>query len=222
MLVYPASLMRIPSVSCGVAFVLLASRPAMSEELVYETPALPWYERVGIGLSLGGGVDDFVSDALREVTSLGGSWNIRATIGTRARVAGEVSYIGAAQSIDAPFLDGDAVLVGNGLQAAVRVDVLTTHGLRSFVYGGAAWRHYDLLDVALTSRTARDADDDDVFEVPVGIGIAGHAGGLIAELRAEYRPAWGSDLVPALARGDDALFGDADRWGVTGNLGLEF
>lgn len=213
--------MRIPSLPNGLLCVLLASSTTHAEELVVESRASAWHERVGIGLFLGGGVDGFVSERLRSMTRIGGSWNVRVTVGTRSRVAGEVSYIGAAQAIDAPFQTGEAVLVGNGLQAALRIDVLSTRDLRSFVYGGAAWRHYDLLDVELT-RAASDADNDNVFEAPVGIGLAGHAGSLIAELRAEYRPAWGSDLLPSFITDDDALFGDADRWGVTGNIGLEF
>lgn len=218
--------MRILSVSraAGVAYVLVATSTAHADELVAEARASAWRERVGFGLSLGGGVDDFVAGGLRGMTSLGGSWNVRATFGTRSVVGGEVSYFGAAQSITAPFVDDDAVLVGNGVQAAVRVDVLSTHDVRSFVYGGAAWRHYDLLDVELTGPAAREADDDNVFEVPVGIGIAGYAGSLTADVRAEYRPGWGSDLVPLLdpSDDDDAFIGDADRWGVTGNIGLEF
>ncbi len=218
--------MRIFSVprAVGVVYVLVATSTAYPDELVAERRAATWRERVGIGLSLGGGVDDFVSEGLRSMTSLAGSWNVRATVGTRSVVGGEVSYIGAAQTIRAPFLDGgDAVLVGNGVQAAVRVDVLSTPDVRSYVYGGAAWRHYDLLDVELIGPGASDADDDNVFEAPVGIGIAGYAGSLTADVRAEYRPGWGSDLVPLLAPSeDDAFFGDADRWGVTGNIGLEF
>lgn len=217
--------MRILTVprAVGVAYVLVATSTAYSDELVAETRAAAWYERAGVGLSLGGGVDDFVSEGLRGMTSLAGSWNVRATLGTRSVVGGEVSYIGSAQTITAPLFDGDAVLVGNGLQTAVRVDVLSTGDVRSYVYGGAAWRHYDLLDVELMGPAASDADDDNVFEAPVGIGIAGYAGSLTADVRAEYRPGWGSDLVPLLAPSDDdAFFGDADRWGVTGNIGLEF
>lgn len=215
--------MRIPSLPNGLLCVLLASSTTHAEELVVESRASAWHERVGIGLFLGGGVDGFVSERLRSMTRIGGSWNVRVTVGTRSRVAGEVSYIGAAQAIDAPFQTGEAVLVGNGLQAALRIDVLSTRDLRSFVYGGAAWRHYDLLDVELIGPGASDADDDNVFETPVGIGIAGYAGSLTADVRAEYRPGWGSDLVPLLAPSeDDAFFGDADRWGVTGNIGLEF
>ena len=217
--------MRILSVSraVSVAYVLVATSTAHSDELVAKTRATKWHERAGLSLSLGGGIDDFVSEGLRARTSLGGSWNIRATLGTHSVVGGEASYIGSAQSITAPFFDGDAVLVGNGLQAALRVDVLSTRDVRSYVYGGAAWRHYDLLDVELIGRAASDADDDDVFEAPVGIGIAGYAGSLTADVRAEYRPGWGSDLAPLLdPSDDDALFGNADRWGVSGNIGLEF
>lgn len=123
--------MRILSLPRGIAVTyVLVTSTALADELVAEVRTSAWYERVGIGLSLGGGVDDFVGEELRDMTSLGGSWNLRATLGTRSLLAGEVSYIGTAQSIAAPGFDDDAVLAGNGVQAALRLDVLSTHDIR--------------------------------------------------------------------------------------------
>ena len=186
-----------------------------------EEPHALWYERLGVGLSIGGGVDGFVGDTLTDATSTGGSWNVRATFGTRQYIAGEISYIGSAQSIDAIGLDTDSTLIGNGLQGALRINVLKSYYVQPFLYGGAAWRHYDLSND--TFNTSDVADSSDVFELPVGVGIAGYIGGFMADLRGEYRGAWGDDLVPEFDdNSDDTIFGEMDRWGVTASLGMEF
>ncbi|HEY5928209.1 MAG TPA: hypothetical protein VIV11_41260 [Kofleriaceae bacterium] len=189
---------------------------------VYEEPEEEWYDTMGIGLSIGGGVDDFVGDTFRAATSLGGSWNVRATFGTRSIFALEGSYIGSAQNIDMGFDVDDATLVGNGLQAAARLNVLPDLDVQPFLYAGAAWRHYDVsTDSALDFVDIEDSDD--VFELPVGIGVAGYVGGLMADVRAEYRGAWGNDLIDTFDIDDDStIVGSADRWGVTGSLGAEF
>jgi hypothetical protein len=185
-------------------------------------PSQEWYERIGIGLSIGGGVDDFVGDDFRSATSLGGGWNVRATFGTRTMFALEGSYIGSAQDIeffdiDDDFDGSDATLIGNGLQAAARLNVLPNDAVQPFIYGGAAWRHYDVSGTA----TGQDTSDD-VFEIPVGVGVAGYVAGLMADVRAEYRGAWGSDLGPEITVDDSTIVGEMDRWGVTGSLGAEF
>lgn len=190
---------------------------AMGEEQY----ARPWYETMGIGLSVGGGVDDFVGDAMRDTTSIGGGWNVRMTFGTHLPLAAEASYIGSAQSINALGLDNDAVLVGNGLQGALRLNVLSNFPVQPFLYGGAAWRHYDLTNTNFNTSDVRDSDD--VFEVPVGVGIAGYISGFMADVRAEYRGAWGSDLIPNLRNSDEGtIIGEADRWGVNASIGASF
>ena len=187
----------------------------------YTTVETPWYDMVGFGLSVGGGVDDFVGDAFRSTTSIGGGWNVRATMGTRQYIAGEVSYIGSAQSIDALGLDNDATLVGNGVQGALRINVLKGLPVQPFVYGGAAWRHYDLTDVTINTSDVRDSDD--VFEVPVGVGLSGYFYGFMADVRGEYRGSWDNDLIPTLDNDDDGTIINAmDRWSVSGSLGVEF
>jgi hypothetical protein len=46
----------------------------------------------------------------------------------------------------------------------------------------------------------------------------------MADVRAEYRAAWGDDLFPdTLDNSDDnTIAGSLDRFGVTGNIGAEF
>ena len=192
--------------------------PMAMEEPVIERP---WYERIGYGLSLGGGVSGFVGDVLRDATSVGGSWDVRLVAGTKQYLALEASYIGSAQSINAIGLDDDAILVGNGLQAALRVNFLRDYYVQPFILGGAAWRHYELSDVVINVSDVTDTDD--VFELPVGVGLAGYISGFMADIRAEYRFAWGSDLVPNIEDLDEgAVASGMDRWGVTANVGMEF
>jgi hypothetical protein len=192
---------------------------------IYATPHIekPWYERMGYGLSVGGGVDDFAGDAFRGATEIGGSWDVRATVGTRLPVAFEGSYIGSAQTIHAFGIDNDndATLMGNGLQGAARFNMTWNYPVQPFIYGGAAWRHYELNNSDFNVSEVNDSDD--VFEVPVGVGVAGYVQGLMADVRAEYRGAWGDDLIPSLTNDDtNTIIGSMDRWGVAGNIGAEF
>jgi hypothetical protein len=181
----------------------------------------PWYMRMGFGLSLGGGVSDFVGDAARATTNIGGDWTVRGTWGTRSWLALELAYMGSAQSVDAIGLDNNAVLVGNGVTGDVRFNVLPRFIAQPFLYGGAAWRHYDVTNTNINVSDVNNTDD--VFEVPVGIGLAGYIYGFMADVRGEYRMAWGNDLIPSIAgENNGSLIGSLDRWNVTGTLGMAF
>jgi hypothetical protein len=177
----------------------------------------PWYETLGYGIAITGGVDDFVGNDAHSMTSVGGDWGVRLTAGTNSYLAGELSYIGSAQSIDALGLDSSAVLVGNGAQGALRLNLTRMASyVQPFVYGGAAWRHYDITNESF--NTSDVANHDDVFEVPVGVGVAGYVLGFMGDVRAEYRGAWGNDLIPNTSS-SDTVIGDLDRWAVTASLG---
>ncbi len=190
----------------------------IDEEPVEEQDTL---ERYGIAVGLGGGVSGFTNSTMRDFTNDGGGWNVRATFGTRYPIAFEGEYTGSAQSIDALGLDDDAVLVGNGLQGAVRVNILDQN-IQPFVFGGVAWRHYELADEGI--NTSDVANSDDVLEIPVGAGVAWRYRGFMLDVRGEYRYARFEDMVPKF---DDAGFieeGGAamNRYGAMANLGYAF
>ena len=191
--------------------------------MAMEEPAVerPWYDRIGYGLSLGGGVDDFVGSEARDFTNVGGSWNLRFTAGTKSYLALEGSYIGSAQSINVLGLDTNAVLVGNGHPGCVAYQRRGNYVVQPFVYGGAAWRNYSLSNTVI--NTSDVTDNANEFEVPLGIGFAGYIHGFMADVRGEYRFAWGDELVPRIGLGDSGSIDTSlDRWGVTGNIGMEF
>jgi hypothetical protein len=191
-----------------------AQTPPPSDTYVVVEEEDSGFEWPGVTLTIGGGIDDFVDDDMRATTEMGGSWNVRGTFGARSYLAFEASYIGSAQGIEAFDIDTDAVLVGNGAQGALRLNATTHMAAQPFLYGGAAWRHYnvtneeDFVDLGM-------ADSDDVFEVPVGIGITGRYAGFTFDARGEYRFAMSDDLVPNLEDGG------MDRWGVMANVGAE-
>jgi hypothetical protein len=190
-----------------------------AEPMPYEaqTGAETWLHDVGLGLSVGGGVEDFSGSTMRNTTGTGGSWTARLTFGTHEYIAGEASYIGSAQSINRLGLSGNSELIGNGAQAALRINGTTHYPVQPFLYGGAAWRHYNLN----TSGTnfSDVVDHADAFEIPLGVGVAGYVSGVMLEARGEYRFGWADHDIVTQSNGGTPLM---DRWGVTGNIGYSF
>ncbi len=173
---------------------------------------------IGIAIAAGGGAGGFTDATMSDTTDIGGDWDVRLTVGTRSPLAFEGSYIGSAQNITALGLDNDAILVGNGMQGALRVNATLDLPVQPFAFGGVAWRRYDL--TRADTNLSDVAGSDDVLEVPLGIGIAGRWSGFMLDARGEYRLSSDEDLVPSQNRvGDNA---DMNRWGVKGTVGVEF
>lgn len=175
--------------------------------------------RVGVGTSIGGGVEGFTDDRLAETAGTGAAWNLRVTVGTRLPFALEAAYDGSAQTVTARQLDRTALLISTGLEAGVRFNLRAGGLVSPYVATGVGWRRYDLPGFAADANGM--ADHDDVLELPVGVGLAFRLGGTTLDARAQYRFASGSDLARdgAMAMGDDHL--DLNRWGVSANLGVE-
>jgi hypothetical protein len=172
----------------------------------------PWEKQ--LGFSVGGGVDDFANGAQRRVTDIGGGWNARLTIGTRSWIAGEISYIGSAQSANMGVLRGSETLYGNGAQADLRINPTgPLFSLQPFVFGGGAWRHY--------STSGNTGISDDVWEIPAGLGFAGYISDLMIDVRGEYRFA-SDDRTLARDLGIADTGSSFARWGVNANLGYVF
>jgi opacity protein-like surface antigen len=177
------------------------------------------FARYGIGVSLGGGVDGFTSNDMTDFTDVGGSWNVRIDVGMNSILGFEGLYIGSAQGIDAIGLDPDSVLVGNGVQGNVRLNLLD-YAVQPFAFGGVAWRHYDLTNSDF--NTSAIADSDDVAEFPIGAGIGVRYAGFTLDARGEYRWATGGDMVPLLTVNGVTDDANMNRWGVNANIGYMF
>jgi hypothetical protein len=160
-----------------------------------------YVDRVGVGLTVGAGVSTFMDADTRDFTQPGAGWAARLSIGTREILGLELGYTGTAQEIDALGLDNDAVLVSNGVDAAVRLNLGAETAVQPFLFGGLGWRHYNVTNV--DTNTSSINEEDDVLEFPVGAGLGFRAGGLNMELRTTFRPASDSDLIGGRDRIDE-------------------
>jgi hypothetical protein len=137
--------------------------------------------------------------------------------GTREYVGLEAAYIGSAQSISALGLSNDAVLVSNGAEGALRLNLplvsRTGALLEPFVFGGLGWSRFH---VARTSVNTSDiATDDDIMTVPYGGGLAFASHGFMADARFTYRSTFYNDLLRTSG-------GKLDNWSAGAQLGFEF
>jgi hypothetical protein len=175
-----------------------------------------WMTKVGAGLLLGGGFEDFTNDSLRGMTSGGGYWNARAVAGTRQYVGVEAAYVGAARSINTLGISSNAGLVSNGVEGALRVNVPLPQGrslIEPFGFVGLGWQHYSLTNTNVNNSDI--ADSDDVMTLPYGGGLEFSYGMFMADARFTYRQTYRNDLLRTTG-------GNLNNWGLGAQLGVEF
>jgi len=159
-------------------------------------------------------VGGFFTGGARDAASDGFTWDVRLTLGTRIPVGLDVAYVGSVQEMKLAGLDTDALLVGNGAEAAVRLQY--PRGMvRPFISGGLGWTHYS---VDRTDLVAGLSGGDSIGTVPLAVGIAvGHVNGLTFDLRATSRIAFDDDLLDQVSGGSSL-----SSWAFTARLGAEF
>lgn len=174
--------------------------------------------RYGASITAGGGVGGFADNEMRETTDVGGSWDVRAAIGTRTLIGFEAGYLGTAQGIDAIGLDTNAVLLGTALQGVARLNGGQGDAFNPYVFAGMAWRRYDLTNI--DTNTSDVTDSDNLLEVPFGLGMAYRYDHFVADVRGEVRVATFEDLIPSGdAAGEDMAM---HTWGASAQVGYEF
>ncbi len=148
----------------------------------------------GVGAAVGAGTAEFTGEGARGFTAPAGIWDVRLVLGTRRRLAIEGDYSGGAQSINALGLDNDSVLVSTSLGATARLNMLASplDGFQPYVLAGAAWRRYGIVNSSTNTSDLRSSDN--VFEVPVGVGVDYRINRWVLDLRGVFRPTVGSDL----------------------------
>lgn len=175
------------------------------------------FDKYGVGLSVGGGVAGFTNESLRDTTEVAGVWDVRATIGTKSPIALEAAYVGSAQAIDAIGLDQEAVLVGTAIEALARINLIQTEVVQPYLFAGAAWRRYDLTNADVNTSSVEE--EDDLLEIPIGLGLAYRVSDFLIDARAQFRAATQEDLMPTIDGDDPAAM---HTWGVTARFGYEF
>lgn len=179
----------------------------------------PVAHRIGAALTVGGGLIDFTGDNARDMTSTGGYWNARVITGTRQFVGVEAAYIGSARDVSALGLSNQAMLVGNGVEGALRLNVPIINGrsiVEPFAFAGVGWSRYNITNS--NTNTSSLASSDDIMEIPYGGGVSFGYNGFIADARFTYRSTYYNDLM----RTPSGLAGRLDNWSVGGQLGVEF
>jgi hypothetical protein len=172
---------------------------------------------VGIGFLVGGGLTNFTASTVRDATELGGAWDARLIFGTRSLIGLEAAYVGSVNDINAPGLSGDTKLIGTGVQGLARLN-LTTTAWQPYLLGGAGWKHYALAGERFNVSNIRN--DDNVVEIPMGLGLAFHNRGLMFDVRGLYNYAVNSNLFTNGNPGVDGP-GDLHHWGARASLGFE-
>jgi hypothetical protein len=172
----------------------------------------------GITLVATAGVEDFTGHTMRQTSNLGGLWGVHTAIGVQKYVSLEAAYVGSASKINAPLGNDAATLVGTTFQGIARITPLPDLAIRPYAFFGGAWRHYEVAGEDFTTAASGMIDSTDLFQLPVGAGVAYQYGAVVADMRFTYRQTAGESLL--LERdGEEATM---NTWGVTAGLGFEF
>ncbi len=198
---------------CIAAAVILVPAVAQAQSAEREPGLLT---PMGMSLTVGGGVTAFTDQDMQDVTDPGGSWEARVTAGTREYIGLEAAYVGTAQAIDALGLDTDAILLGSGLEATARINLVKGQ-FQPYLLAGAGWMHYQIENADVNTSSINE--DDDVLQVPLGIGFGYRYQRLILDARGMFRPTAYSDLVnPSTA--DETI--SLHSWTALARAGFEF
>ena len=199
-----------------------------TEEPMAQTPAPPspdyapedqsFLEEYGLSLSVGGGVTGFTDSQMRDTADVGGLWDVRVGILTNKWIGAEIAYLGGLQSIDALGLDTSAQLLSTTIEGDLRANL--TQGrwnYQPYLFAGVAWRRYSLTNADVNLSSVEDQDD--VMEIPLGVGIGFRMSGFLVDVRGSFRPTTGADLVPT---GDGEDNEAMHSWQAAARLGYAF
>jgi peptidoglycan-associated lipoprotein len=171
---------------------------------------------VGIEATLGGGAVGFIDETSRSVAGTGGSWDARLMFGSRLPIAVEGAYVGSAQGIDALGLSTNSVLLGNGVEGTLRIN-MTRSRIQPYLFGGVGYTHYQLNNTA--TNTSSVLGSDDIGTIPMGAGITGRLGrSFILDARGTYRATFSDDLLRAMATDNNSM----QSWNASARVGFEF
>ncbi len=189
-----------------------------SQAVVWRQPSSPILTTRGLGLTVGGGVVGFLNSDTADLANTGGAWEARLIYGTRSFLAMEAAYIGSAQSLNLNGLPEDALLVGHGAEGNLRVNFTRVMLIQPYIFGGAGWTSYGLMRTQ--SNTSALSGSDNVFHLPVGLGVGLRNDGMMFDLRATARVAFDETLMRDVFA-DRSGDGDLDSWNVSAKLGWE-
>jgi hypothetical protein len=189
--------------------------PVYRDRVVHDT-SHTWVGRLGAGVLVGGGFEDFTNSSLRSMTGGGGAWNARVLAGTRQFVGMEAAYVGAARGVDALGVQSNAMLVSNGVEGALRLNVPVVLRSRQLIepfgFVGVGWQRYQVTNT--NTNTSSLSNNDDIMSMPMGGGLEYAVGRFMADARFTYRSTYYNDLM--------RFGGNVNNWGVSTQIGVSF
>jgi hypothetical protein len=174
----------------------------------------------GFALQVGGGLMNFGSSRMQELTQTGGYWDARMLLGLRRVVGLELAYVGTMNPVIAPDMGPSASLVGHGAEGDLRINIPVIGAEGSYVVpyalAGLGWQHLQLRNA--DARGTALAPSDDVVTIPVGGGVTLGHGHLYLDARFTYRFTQDEDLLATNNGGSNQL----GQWTFGGNFGYLF
>jgi hypothetical protein len=175
--------------------------------------------RIGIEATLGAGAIGFIDETARNATQTGAAWDARLMFGSRLPIAIEGAYVGSVQNIEALGLGTSSLLLGNGVEGTLRVN-LSRARVQPYLFGGVGWTRYQLTNAQ--SNTSSLLGSDDVGTVPLGGGLSARLGtAFILDVRGTYRATFGGDMFQGVALNTDSS-NAMQTWSAAGRIGFEF
>lgn len=215
--------------TCKPLWLLLAvwASPHVARAQEIDEPVhlrIPPPSGIGVQVSLGAGVTQFTDQTVRNTTSAGGLWSLRAGVGTHVPLGLEVAYIGTAMQIRSLYGNPTSPLIGTTFEADLRLNLLPHYMIDPYVFGGIGATRYTLDESQFSLATTGVANHDDLMEIPLGAGVAYRWAGLVADMRGTFRAAEGSQLVQAENANRQPVTGFAPMhsWDATLAIGYEF
>lgn len=198
-------MLRFTTLASLGAMLFLATSPALAQEALFpsgvdtvELDAPP--TTIGVTASVGGGTEGFVESNATGFTQVGGGWNVRVAFLSRFLLSPELAYIGSAQDINAVGLDNDAILLSNGGEANLRLNILPGI-LQPYVFAGVGVRRYEIVNTE--TNTSAIADSDVIGIVPMGGGLTVRVDNFLLDARGTFRWAFEDQMLTAM--GDEGL-----------------
>jgi hypothetical protein len=190
----------------------MPTHTVIEEKTVVVTPA----QTPGIGLTVGGGVTDFVDKDSRNLANVGGTWEARLAYGTRRVIGAEVGYVGSAANLRTSGVSDNARLLGTSVEGNL-VFGSSFGKVRPYVFGGVGASRYKIVNTEFNDSNLKDQET--AFYVPVGVGIGLRAMGVLFDIRGTMRPAFRDELQREVTGDQSARL---SSWAATARLGWEF
>lgn len=149
---------------------------------------------VSFDIKAGGGVLGFVDSEMPSTTAA--MWSLRGAVGYGS-FAVEVAYIGSVSSIEAEFGRANAVMLGTGVETAIRYTLMPNNWWSPYGFAGVGWQRFTIDDKAFQLSDVGIGNQDDLLVLPLGAGVVYKFGSVVTDVRGTFRAARFEDLVLA-------------------------